>query len=52
MDTLAAGQILVHVGIAAMSVSAIGAVIAIPLFGISGKRLRKQLEQEFGKERR
>lgn len=52
MGALAAGQVLVYIGIAAMSMSILGAVIAIPLFLISGKRLRKQLEQEFGKERR
>lgn len=39
-------------GIVLMGAAAAGAVIAAILLRVSGKRLKKQLEDEYGKKRR
>lgn len=44
-------NILFVTGIALMTVSAVGALAALAVFRISGRRLREALEAEFGKKR-
>lgn len=46
-----ANNILFIVGIALMAISAVGSLIALAAFRVSGCRLRKALEAEFGKKR-
>jgi hypothetical protein len=41
---------LLFCGIASMALSAVSAVIAAILFAVSGRRLKAQLEDEFGKK--
>ena len=52
MDAFTQYNALVLAGAALMSVSAAGAVISLVVFRISGQKLRKKLEEEFGKKRR
>lgn len=49
MTVLSANEMLFYGGIAVMALAAVGAVIAAAGFSISGRRLRKKLEEEFGK---
>ena len=48
---LAQGELLFYSGIAIMISAAVIAIIAAIILDISQKRLRKRLEQEFGKSR-
>ena len=48
MDAL--NNILFLIGVALMAVSAVGAVAALVVFRVSGRRLRETLEEEFGKK--
>ena len=45
------GEALFHVGICVMCVSAGLAVLFTILFSVSGRRLRKVLDKEYGKKR-
>ena len=44
-------ELLLYGGIALMLAAAVSAVAAVILVGLAKKRLRKRLEQEFGKRR-
>lgn len=46
------GETLLHAGIAVMGLSALLAAAAALRLHAAGKRLRQQLEEEFGKKRR
>lgn len=52
MDSLSCSQWLFYGGIAAMTAAGILAVICISVFVFTGRRLKKKLEQEYGKPRR
>lgn len=44
-------NVLFLTGVVLMSVSALGALAALVTFRVSGRRLNKALESEFGKKR-
>jgi len=52
MDVFTQSNLLFYVGVVLMSASAAGAVISLAVFRISGRKLRRKLEEEFGKKRR
>jgi uncharacterized membrane protein len=43
------GEFWTYLGIALMAVSAVIAVISIVIFKITGRRLKKKLEKDYGK---
>lgn len=45
------GEVLFYVGIIVMAAAVLIGIIAIAALHISGKRLKEQLEREFGKVR-
>lgn len=49
MAALSANELLFYGGIAVMVLSAVGGAGAIAVFAVSGRRLRKRLEEEFGR---
>lgn len=51
MDSITAGTILFYGGIVLMGTAVVGAVIAAVILHVSGKRLKNQLEKEFGRKR-
>lgn len=51
MDGLSNSELLFYGGIALMIAAAVLCVFAVVIFTISGRRLRKKLEQEYGKRR-
>lgn len=52
MELLAQYTPLFVIGVTLMAVTAVAAVGAAVFFRVSGKRLEKQLEEEYGKKRR
>lgn len=52
MPELSNSEWLFYGGIALMAAAAVLCVFAVVIFMISGRRLRKKLEQEFGTRRR
>lgn len=44
------GELLFYGGIAVMAVSALAAVVALVIFIISGKSLRRRLDDEYGRK--
>lgn len=48
---LTEGTLLLYGGIAGMALAAVGAIAAAAILRISGRRLRIQLEKEFGKKK-
>ncbi len=44
-------QVLFYLGIALMGTATVGAVAGAVILSVSGKRLKAQLEKEFGKKR-
>ena len=51
MDGITVWHVLFYGGIALMVTAALGAVASAAVLRISGKRLRKRLEEEFGRKR-
>lgn len=51
MEELSRSELLFYGGIALMVAAAALAILALIVFRISGCRLRKKLEQEYGKRR-
>lgn len=51
MDGITVWHVLFYGGIALMATAAAGAAAAIVVLRISGKRLRRRLEDEFGRKR-
>lgn len=49
---LSESELFLYGGIAAMLVAGILLVLCIVIFSITGKRLKKKLEQEYGKPQR
>ena len=49
MAGLSVNELLFYGGIAVMALSAAGGAGAIALFAVSGRRLRKRLEEEYGR---
>lgn len=49
MFTLSTSQIILIAGVIIMLLSVIGIVIAAISFSITGKKIKKQLEKEYGK---
>lgn len=49
MFTLSTSQIILIAGVIIMLLSVIGMVIATISFSITGKKIKKQLEKEYGK---
>lgn len=45
------GETLFHCGIGILAIAAVLAVIGIAVYCVSGKRLHRRLEQEYGKKR-
>ena len=43
-------QVVFYIGLAVVGFSLLIAVVAIPLFLFSGRRIKKQLEADYGKE--
>ena len=52
MSGFSDGTILFYSGIIGMIVAAIGAVISIVIFSVSGNRLKRKLDEEYGKKKR
>lgn len=51
MPGLSVNEMLFYSGVALMALAAAAAVIALAVFSISGRRLQKRLEEEFGKQK-
>lgn len=51
MFHLTQGEIFLYCGIAALVFAVVSAIACIILFKITGKQIRKKLEQEYGKKR-
>ena len=51
MNTLGVSELLFYGGIGIMILAAAGGITAAVLLMVSGKNLKKQLDQEFGKKR-
>lgn len=51
MDSRMAGTILFYGGIVLMGTAVVGAAVAAIVLHVSGKRLKKRLEEEFGRIR-
>lgn len=51
MGDLSVSEILFYSGIAGMGTAAVLAVLAIAVFAVTGRRLKKKLEQDYGKPR-
>lgn len=49
MIGLSSSELIFYGGIAVMAVTGVLAVICVILFCFTGKRIRKRLEQEYGK---
>ena len=49
MAGLSVNELLFYGGIAVIALSAAGGAGAIALFAVSGRRLRKRLEEEYGR---
>lgn len=49
---MSSGEILLYIGIALIAVAVVGSIIAFGVLTVSGKRLKAQLEVEFGEKRR
>lgn len=52
MEYLLSGEQLLFCGIGLMAIAAGAAVLCLAAFAISGRRLRKTLEEEYGKPQR
>ena len=52
MNGFSSSELLFYGGVAVMALAALGGVTATIVFTLSGRRLRRKLEQEFGKKRR
>lgn len=52
MSGLSVSQLLFYGGMAVMALSALGGIAASVIFAVSGRRLRRNLEEEYGKKRR
>lgn len=48
---MSGSSLLLYGGIACIAASVVLAVIALPILGISGKKLKRRLEEEYGKRR-
>ncbi len=51
MGGLSGSELLLWGGVGAMAISAVGGVLCCFLFSLSGKKLKKRLEQEYGEMR-
>ena len=49
MSGLSGSEVLFYGGLAAMGAAAAGALLCIVIFRVSGRKLKKKLEQEYGK---
>ncbi len=49
MVDLSSSEMLFYGGIAVMVVAVVALLIALPVFKSTGKKINKQLEQEYGK---
>lgn len=49
MSGLSGSELLFYGGLAAMGAAAAGALLCIVIFRVSGRKLKKKLEQEYGK---
>lgn len=45
------GDTLFHVGVAVLCASGAVGVLSVVIFSVTGRRLKKQLEAEYGKKR-
>lgn len=52
MSGLTQSEWFLYGGIAAMAAAVILAILCIIVFSVTGKRLKKKLEQEYGKQQR
>ena len=50
MLDLSNGAVLFYIGIAGMIIAAISAVVSVIVFFVSGKRIMRKLEDEYGKK--
>lgn len=51
MTGLSSSEIIFYSGIMVMAAACVLAVICVAVFTVTGKRLKKRLEQEYGKPR-
>ena len=51
MSGLSGSELLFYGGISVMLLAVAAAILAAVLFAISGRRLRRKLEEEFGRKR-
>ncbi len=52
MPELSGSELLFYGGIAVMAAAAVAAVLCIVIFSVSGRSIRRRLEQEYGKPHR
>lgn len=52
MVHLSGNELLLYGGLAVMALSLVLAVVCIAVFAVTGRKIKRQLEQEYGKEMR
>lgn len=52
MYDMSSGEMLIYVGIAIMVVVIVLTIICISIFRITGRKLKRQLEEEYGEPQR
>ena len=52
MSGLSGSELLFYGGILVMAMAALGGIVSAAIFAVTGRRLKRKLEAEFGKKRR